>query len=495
MGTPQTRRVYRMYRSMFRVLVLSFALLTALGGVTGLFNCMQRVAALPSVVFIVSNTNDSGAGSLRQAILDANASAGDDRIEITATGVIHLLSPLPIIDEAVIIEGPGADQLAIDGGGGFRVFESTALSLTITKLTIQNGNPDSGKGGGLRSMGALTLSNVDVLSNTSQIGGGGVYVAGKVQITNGRFQNNRSFAGVGGGLWSTGEAIISGTIFTSNSGPGQGGGAVVQTNSRLTDVHFENNESTTSNGGGLYASGLVTLTNATFISNTASTDGGAMLAFGQVEIYGSRFINNQSSDQGGAVYVGSFMTVAHSLFIGNRGGRGGAIYHGTLNGWLQNTLFARNTATTAGEQLFLNSSFPVEVVHVTAVGDGDGTAIHNANSDLTLTNTIIVSHSTGVNTLNGTVNQDYNLFWGNGSDTQGAVSGGANNVSGDPRFIDPANDNYHVAAGSAAVDAGTNAGITVDFEGELRPFGSGFDIGFDEFFVWPYTHYLPLVMR
>lgn len=487
-----------MSKSFSRCSTLVFIVFIAFLGVTSFMTHFDRVLARPFSTIPVSNTNDSGAGSLRQAILDANALAGDDLIEITAVDVINLLSPLPIISETVTIQGSGADQLAVDGGGSFRVFESTAVPLTITNLTVQNGNPAADAGGGIRSLGALTLSNVDILSNTGQFGGGGVYVAGGVQMTNGRFQNNQSLAGIGGGLWAASGAIISGTSFMSNSSSGQGGGAVVQINSRLTDVHFENNQSLTSNGGGLYASGLVTVTNATFISNTALTDGGAMLAFGPAKVYGSRFIDNQSGDQGGAVYIGSFMTVTHSSFVGNSGGRGGAIFHGTLDGWLQNTLFARNTATTAGAHLFLSSPFTVDVVHVTAVGDGSGTAFHNVNSDLTITNTIIVSHGIGIDNLSGTVNQDYNLFFGNGSETQGAVSGGANNVSGDPHFIDPLQDNYHLGIDSAAINVGTDVGIGDDFDGDLRPLSGGFDIGFDEINLADFLLnklYLPLITR
>ena len=473
--------------------ILAFVVLAGLLILYDLLIQFDQVQAGPSATFIVSNSNDSGAGSLRQAIVDANASAGEDLIDITAIGTINLLTPLPVISEAVTIQGSGSNQLIIDGGGSFRIFESTAVPLTVTNLTVQNGRPAADAGGGIRSLGALTLNNVEVLSNTGQFGGGGVYAAGEIQITNGRFQNNQSSTGLGGGLWSTIGAVISGTTFISNSGPGQGGGAVVQGHSRLTNVHFENNQATASSGGGLYASGRVTLTNATFISNTAFSDGGALLSFGQAEVYSSRFIDNQSADQGGAVYIGSWMTVTHSAFIGNSGGRGGALFHGTLYGWVQNSLFARNTATLAGAQLFLNSSFSVDMEHVTAVGSG--TAVHNVNSDLTVTNSIIAEAEIGIDNLNGSVSQDYNLFWDNISDSQGLVSGGANNATGNPNFIDPLLDNYHLGPGSAAIDVGTDAGLMDDFDGELRPFGSGFDIGFDEFFIWPNSLYLPIVMR
>ncbi|MFO7680099.1 MAG: PKD domain-containing protein [Chloroflexota bacterium] len=151
-----------------------------------------------------------------------------------------------------------------------------------------------------------------------------------------------------------------------------------------------------------------------------------------------------------------------------------------FTGYVENTLFAGNTATLAGEHLFLNGSATVALRHVTAVGLGSGTAIHVVNSSVSISNTLIASHTLGVNNLSGSVVQDYNLFFGNDTDTQGVVSGVDHNAGGNPRFIAPAQDNYHLGAGSAAIDTGVDAGILTDSDGEIRPLGAGFDIGFDE---------------
>ncbi|MDQ3754414.1 MAG: hypothetical protein M3371_06750 [Acidobacteriota bacterium] len=62
-----------------------------------------------TATIVVTNTNDSGAGSLRQAILDANATAGTQTIafNIPGSGVqtISPLSALPTITDAVVIDG------------------------------------------------------------------------------------------------------------------------------------------------------------------------------------------------------------------------------------------------------------------------------------------------------------------------------------------------------------------------------------------------------
>lgn len=470
-----------MLPSTFRFSTICLAILLALVSLAALLAGLGSVqaAALPAT-FVVTTLDDSGPGSLRQAILDANAAPGADLIEITAVGVIALLSPLPVIAEAVTIQGPGAGLLAVDGGATWRLLDVADVPVTLTGLTLQNGQPATETGGGLRSLGALTLRQVHVLSNTSPTGGGGVYVAGPLLVEGGLFASNYSSGGVGGGLWATGPAVISGTIFSANRASGQGGGAALTAGSQVSYGRFAGNQSLFSNGGGLYAANGTTLTNMWFDHNIAQTDGGGVLAFGQAAVYGSRFSHNQSNNRGGALYVGSILTITHSAFTDNSGGRGGAVYHGVFTGYVENSLFARNTASIAGDHLFLNGSATVALRHVTAVGSNGGTAVHVVNSSVSISNTLIASHTVGVNNLSGSVVQDYNLFFGNGADTQGVVSGGAHNASGDPRFMAPAQGNFHLGAGSAAIDTGVDAGVLTDYDGEIRPLGAGFDIGFDE---------------
>ena len=66
-------------------------------------------APVIAATFTVTNTNDSGAGSLRQAILDANANPGTDTIEFNIPGAgVHTITPsqaLPAATETVTIDG------------------------------------------------------------------------------------------------------------------------------------------------------------------------------------------------------------------------------------------------------------------------------------------------------------------------------------------------------------------------------------------------------
>jgi hypothetical protein len=90
--------------------------------------------------------------------------------------------------------------------------------------------------------------------------------------------------------------------------------------------------------------------------------------------------------------------------------------------------------------------------------------------------------------------------WANGSERAGAglINLGAVNVRASPAFVDPELGDYHIAADSAAIDAGVNAAVTTDIDGETRPHHSGYDIGADEY-IGPLLVrrrlYLPVALR
>ena len=73
--------------------------------------CTNAMAAHAATV-TVTNTNDSGAGSLRQALTIVN---DGDTINFAVTGTITLTSGGLLINKNIAISGPGPDQLSIDG--------------------------------------------------------------------------------------------------------------------------------------------------------------------------------------------------------------------------------------------------------------------------------------------------------------------------------------------------------------------------------------------
>ncbi len=99
-----------------------------------------------AATFQVTNLNDAGAGSLRQAVLNANASLGADLIvfNTSVSGTVNLTSgPLELLD-SVTVTGPGAATLAIDADDVSEIFLITdaarvsPVELSISGLTLSN---------------------------------------------------------------------------------------------------------------------------------------------------------------------------------------------------------------------------------------------------------------------------------------------------------------------------------------------------------------------
>ena len=89
---------------------LLFSLVLALGQTLAVLAGLgQRLPRVRADTYTVTNTNASGAGSLRQAILDANGNTGHDTINFGVSGAIVLTDALPIIGDDLSITGPGAD--------------------------------------------------------------------------------------------------------------------------------------------------------------------------------------------------------------------------------------------------------------------------------------------------------------------------------------------------------------------------------------------------
>jgi hypothetical protein len=136
------------------------------------FALAQRATAKgnrPANVITVTNTNDSGPGSLRQALADVN---DGDTINFAVTGTIGLTSGELLVDKAITISGPGAENLTVNGSAKSTVFHVVpGETVTISGLTIINGYT-TGSGGGIHNDHAtLTLSNCTITGNQ----GGGIY--------------------------------------------------------------------------------------------------------------------------------------------------------------------------------------------------------------------------------------------------------------------------------------------------------------------------------
>ncbi len=169
----------------------------------------------PSLV-VTTNLDEmddtNGLTSLREAIAYADSLPGPSTITFdravfgTKRRTIRLTGgPLVLSDPATItIVGPGARRLTIGGGGKSGVFDVEGGSLSLSGVTIANGNADLG--GGLRNDGGkLALSKVQVLGNRAIVGGG-LFNDGRTTLSAVAIKGNR--AHVGSGMFNTRAATL-----------------------------------------------------------------------------------------------------------------------------------------------------------------------------------------------------------------------------------------------------------------------------------------------
>ena len=132
----------------------------------------------PAINLLVYNTNDSGAGSLRQCIDDNAALGGGSTIIFSnvVTGTITLTNGELLITNNVTILGPGANVLAVDGNAANSVFHiNNGVTAAISGLTITNGSASGAWGSGiLNEYSTLTVSNCTLSGNSGSYGGGGI---------------------------------------------------------------------------------------------------------------------------------------------------------------------------------------------------------------------------------------------------------------------------------------------------------------------------------
>jgi predicted outer membrane repeat protein len=353
-----------------------------------------------AATFTVTNLNDTGAGSLRDAIGQANAAAGADTITFAAdlSGTIALTGGELQITDSTTIRGPGAGRVTIDAQGNGRVFHlvnanasDKAWSIggfTVTGGAINDGNDDSGgglyygadsihatialadlvfddnsagrKGGAISVNGAnLTLTGVFMTNNHVEGGfqpsGGALYFGrGLLQMARCRVIGNSAELDAGGiRLASPGvNAVIEDTLVQGNTATHTGGGILADTMSsfRMSRSAVVGNTTGQPYGGGIYFAGV--------------TDAGSA----ENVIENSTFSGNVSLHQFGrgsalAVWQGN-MTVRNSTFAYNEtspndapgGGAGGAVFLGSgasTKMRLDSVLFAGNPHGNAGAELDL----------------------------------------------------------------------------------------------------------------------------------------------
>ncbi len=434
---------------------------------------------------IVHNTNDSGAGSLRDTI--SSASPGDTiTFASDVTGTITLtggdLDFKPHQD--LVIEGPGAGILTISGNDASNVFNvSGGATATIEGLTIAHGNTQSG-GGGIANFGTLTVTNCTISGNSAPngtgftYGGGGIFNIGTLTVTDSTISGNSSPNRYGGGISNRGTLTATNCTISGNSAPnGPGGGmSIFDGTVNVTDCTISGNSATGAGllypggGGGFYQlAGELIVSDCTITGNSVSGSG-----------------------WGGGIDSISAMTVTNSTFSGNYASSGGAISSDLSNGGggtLTNCTISGNSAEGGGG---IYNSGSITVADCTIAGNsasGVGGGIENRSAlgggHFTVANTIVAGNtgSPAPDIYGSVTSLGFNLI-GNSSGGGGFVATDLLNVN---PFLGPLQDNGGLAEtlallpGSPAIAAGDVAlvpsGITTDQRGASRTENGTVDIG------------------
>ncbi len=392
--------------------------------------------AASAATFTVTNLNDSGAGSLRQALNEAVAAGGADRIDVLTTGQINLTSGSLVYS--------GGDNLTISGNnvivnasaipvaspnGRVMDFRGASGLVSISNMTISGGTSRTvltsdpcnnfvpGQGGGIATAGPLSLTNVIVTGNRASkasltytpcptlanptptpvnttIGGfgGGVFTVGILTIQSSQITNNVADV-YGGGVYAVEQFSAVGSVFSGNSAGESGGGVFNPSRSTFVRSTLAGNTAGFS-GGGLLSACDINLAESTVTGNTAGSFGGGVTGSGG-EIRNTTITGNTTSGSGGGGIDLVLVGFPNPAVCPSRGIM--AVNFSTI---------ARNTSTGGGSNL-----------------EGD------AGINWTFVGTVVADPlGTGANcAVIGSVTATYSYSWGTGA--PGCLFSGPTNVT------------------------------------------------------------------
>jgi hypothetical protein len=305
----------------------------------------------------VGNTYDSGPGSLRAAVIQADRDGGGDTIVFSSLfnspQTIALTSgALQLTGKATTtIEGPGAKLLTVSGGGGGRVFNVEAGSLALSGVTITGGRQYSG-GGVYSHDSTLTLSNVAISGNSlanspnGGDGGGGLACRGDASTnTNTTTMTHCTISGnsgsLGGGVYNNSYSTLTMTDCTlsNNGGATSGGGLLNLGTATLVGCTISGNSAnvtgaTPGQGGGLDNDGTMVATNCTVSGNYADVSGGGVLNSGgsnTLTLTNCTVSGNSSGGGPSGVVNNATLTMTNTIVSGNKYGDVAGGYSGGNN--------------------------------------------------------------------------------------------------------------------------------------------------------------------
>lgn len=331
-----------------------------------------------ATVYTVANLNDSGPGSLRAAIAQANSDLTPPTVVLipsSVSGTITLTSGELDIFQAMSVQGPGAGALSVSGAGSSRIFSVNTVSgvnVSLSGLRIADGHLSGANGAGLSASSAnLTLTDCVFDNNDANaLGGqGGAIYAGddiyssipmSVTLTGVTVQNNRARNGGGIAIRSSGTLLIQSSVISGNraesAGSYGGGGLFVHggASAQIRSTRIVNNYAVASGGGAHFHFGTQSLSDSVVQGNTSrlGAGGGIAVYYGTLDMQRCTVIFNTAQTDGGGVQLKRSYTSA-----------GGGIESSTIAGNLSKQGFG------GGVNLFNDGQTPVNFGNVTIYGN------------------------------------------------------------------------------------------------------------------------------
>ena len=273
----------------------------------------------------VTTTADFGAGSLRQAIIDANATSANDDIVFASSLFTNGVSTITLGSAALptiaatsgagslAITGPGASSLIISGNNGnnsrnFSIFNiASGGNLSISGVTVSGAKTTDtyGKGGSIINSGTLNISSSVITGNSvsgSSSYGGGIQndTSAILTISNTTISGNSS-ANHAAGINNDGTISITSSTISGNTAANSGGGFVNFGTLSIFNSTIFGNTATLGSGGGIFNNTALNITNTTIASNSAVSGGGILGNGGSLNIANTIIANSTS----GGDYAGS----------------------------------------------------------------------------------------------------------------------------------------------------------------------------------------------
>lgn len=446
--------------------------------------------------------------------------------------VVYLEKPLTVQGGYSTADGyaeppdPDWHPTTLDAQEQGRVLCIAASDVSVRGLRLTGGTASglgghpyalSDAGGGIYLFRAdhATVAVNEVFGNSAASGGGiYAYDSDDLLVSGNRIAENAAGLAYydmygGGGLYlnSSSGQIAGNTISDNRAETAHGGGLYFRQSTVTLDENMVSGNQSNWSGGGIYAhGGTLTLVRNWILENETLSahgqGGGVFLTYGEGSMIANLVSGNAArgamgpSDGGGGLYLSfSHASLTGNLLTSNSSANSGAglvLRYATAS--LVNNVIADNQVAGVGKGagVYVYRSVP-SMIHNTLArnhgGDGSGLYAGGLGVRVTMTNTVVVSHSVGITAAAGAhVSLNATLWYGNSlGDTggEGTVDLGDQNLHAHPRFDA---DGHHLSGASPAIGQGLWAGVTTDVDSQIRRTPP--DIGADEYWL---PVYLPLV--